>query len=131
MPNKKGASNDSWGWLGNTTFGGVLLLGLCGPLLWLYLTQEASTTARSDCINGNGPRSTFEGIIRRAGSAMFIQGSTWRWVSNACGGKHERACLKQDHGPAVLAANIGKPITAEFCGSEVISYTVAGRRFEH
>lgn len=124
-------SNGSFGWFGNAVLFGVLFIGLFGPLLGLYLAQEASNNERSKCISSNGPRSTVEGIVRRAGSSMYVQGSTWRWISGACSGKHEGECLRRDHGPALLAANIGKPVTAEFCGKEVISYTVAGRRFQY
>lgn len=125
------ASNDSFVWWGNTVAIGVLLIGLFGPLLALYLAQEASDSARSKCINSNSSLSVVEGIVRRAGPSMYIQSSSWRWISDACSGKHERDCLRRDHGPAFLAANIGKPVTAEFCGTEVISFTVAGRRFKY
>lgn len=124
-------SNSRFGWIGNAVGFGVLFIGLLGPLLWLYLAQEASINARSECINSNGPRSTVEGVVRRAGPSMYVQGSTWRWIAGACSGKHESDCLRRDHGPALLAANIGKSVTAEFCGREVISYTVAGKRFQY
>lgn len=128
---RKDTSNDSFGALGNTVVFGVLLIGLFGPLLGLYLAQEASDSARSKCINNNSPLSIVEGVVRRAGTSMYVQSSSWRWISGACSGKHESDCLRRDHGPALLAANIGKPVTAEFCGTEVVSYTVAGRRFQY
>lgn len=127
---RRDSSNESFGWLGNTVLFSVLFIGLSSPLLGLYLAQEASSSARSSCINNNSPHRIVEGIVRRAGASMYVQGSSWHWISNACSGKNENDCLRRDHGPALLAANIGNPVTAEFCGKEVVSYTVAGRRFQ-
>lgn len=127
---RRDSSNESFGWLGNTVVLSVLFIGLYGPLLGLYLAEEASSSARNNCINNNSPLRIVEGVVRRAGSSMYVQGSSWHWISNACSGKYENDCLRRDHGPALLSANIGKRVTAEFCGKEVVYYTVAGRRFQ-
>jgi len=60
---------------------------------------------------------------------MYVQEKTWHKIAWACSGKHAAECLGMDHGPAVLARNIGGVVYVDFCDKEVISYTVAGRTF--
>jgi hypothetical protein len=108
------------------------LLALVMVLFFNGLSKRANDArqARLDCETRSTEKTSINGTIRQAGSDFFLQkGNTWRKITHACTGKNGHSCLINNPGIAALKENIGKEVVIETCESEVVRYTVEGKRY--
>ena len=103
------------------------------PLFFIILfgsfANDKTRERAQSCIDRNGERHTTIGVVRRAGSDLFVVSDRWNKLAVVCSGRGRARCLARSPGRAALQNNIGQPATIEFCEDSPVAYTVAGTRY--
>jgi hypothetical protein len=81
----------------------LLLMSPILMMLWFELAKiyGEKQEARA-CVDHHDELQTVQGILRQAGTDLFVQSDRWRLLTHGCVGKSRRSCLAANPNPPKL-----------------------------
>ncbi len=98
----------------------------------LGLRTTASDQERLNCLATDKPVTTHTGTVGRMGQhQLYVVNERWLRITLGCGGKYRLQCLRENPGVEALEQHVGQPVQVEFCGKQVVGYTVGGQSYRY